>query len=397
MGRVGVTFAVAASLAGVLATGVSAATIGDPGDVHGPLDIRHASITQSVHAIKLRVDVVGPVRPRRLDSKPTLHDPTPHHLCLVARRQGRRQERRLCVGRRAGGHPWKLGIETLGSKGRILHRHAIRPESVKVSGDELTVRIDPHRTGFAKGRYRLHLTSDWSGPACATRSCRDRAPDRGTIGFRVQGLTIVGCHARGGLHTNGSRGSKRVALTFDDGPSEYTPSFVSTLAKDHAVGTFFEVGQEVDGREAAMRSAVAAGDELGDHSFHHSQLPSESDIRATADRIQAASGFRPCDFRPPYGSYDAAEIEAARREGMSTVTWDVDPSDYTRPGSDAIYERVVSHVRPGSIVIMHDGGGDRSETLAALPRIVATLRQRGYRFVTVARMLDERPKYRLSG
>ncbi len=393
MGRVAAALALAAGSA-AFAGSAAATTIPDSGDVHGPLDIRQASVTQSIHAIKLRVHVVGPLRPHRLDPKPSLHDRTPHYLCLVARRTGRQRSRRLCIGRRAG-HPWKLGIESLGAQGAILHRHAIKPKGVKASKDELTVRMSPKRTGFAAGRYRLHLSSDWSGPACGEKTCSDRAPDHQTVGFRVRRLEIVGCHDRGGLFTNGSRGKKRVALTFDDGPSDYTSSVVSILARKHIEGTFFEVGQEVPGRAAVMRSAVAHGDELGDHSMHHSQLPSESDIRETADRIQAASGFRPCDFRPPYGSYNAGEINAARREGMSTITWDVDPSDYTRPGSDAIYARVVSHVQPGSIVIMHDGGGDRSETVAALPRIIDTLRRRGYSFVTVAGMIGEKPKYSL--
>jgi peptidoglycan/xylan/chitin deacetylase (PgdA/CDA1 family) len=396
VGRVGAALLLAAGL-GAFAVPAAASKITDRGDVHGPLDVREASVTQSVHAIKLKVKVVGPIRPHRLDSKPSLHDRTPHYLCLVARRSGRRRSRRLCIGRRGGNHPWKLGIESLGAQGRILHRHAIKPKGVKASRDELTVRMSPHRTGFATGRYRLHLTSDWNGPACRVKTCRDRAPDQHTVGFRVRPLELAGCHGRGGLFTNGSRSEKRVALTFDDGPSDFTDGFVSALSRKHAVGTFFEVGQEVAGRGASMRRAVAHGDELGDHSFHHSQLPSESDIRATADRIEAASGFRPCDFRPPYGSYNSREISAARREGMSTVTWDVDPSDYTRPGSDAIYQRVVSHVQPGSIVIMHDGGGDRSETLAALPRIIDTLRRRGYSFVTVAKMIGERPKYTLGG
>jgi len=76
--------------------------------------------------------------------------------------------------------------------------------------------------------------------------------------------------------------------------------------------------------------------------------------------------------------------------GMTTIIWDVDPSDWATPGADAIYSRVVSHTRPGSIVVMHDGGGNRSETVAALPRIISTLRDRGYRFVTVSKLLHQR-------
>jgi peptidoglycan/xylan/chitin deacetylase (PgdA/CDA1 family) len=107
----------------------------------------------------------------------------------------------------------------------------------------------------------------------------------------------------------------------------------------------------------------------------------------TNRRIKAASGFEPCLFRPPGGAFNSRVVSDARRLGMTTVIWDVDPADWSRPGTSAIYSRVVSATRPGSIVIMHDGGGDRSQTVAALPRIIRTLRHRGYSFVTVTKLL----------
>jgi peptidoglycan-N-acetylglucosamine deacetylase len=80
--------------------------------------------------------------------------------------------------------------------------------------------------------------------------------------------------------------------------------------------------------------------------------------------------------------------------GFTTIQWDVDPQDWRRPGTDAIYANVVGHAHPGAIVLQHDGGGDRSETLAALPREIATLRSRGYRFETVTALLGQRLIYR---
>jgi peptidoglycan/xylan/chitin deacetylase (PgdA/CDA1 family) len=80
--------------------------------------------------------------------------------------------------------------------------------------------------------------------------------------------------------------------------------------------------------------------------------------------------------------------------GFTTIQWDVDPQDWRRPGTDAIYDNVVDHAHPGAIVLQHDGGGDRSETLAAVPREIATLRSRGYRFVTVTQLLGQRLIYR---
>jgi peptidoglycan/xylan/chitin deacetylase (PgdA/CDA1 family) len=105
-----------------------------------------------------------------------------------------------------------------------------------------------------------------------------------------------------------------------------------------------------------------------------------------------SSGERspPCLFRAPQGATSPALIAEARRFGFTTVDWSVDPRDWSRPGANAIYDRVLSAVTPGAIVIQHDGGGDRSQTLAALPREIDTLRRRGYRFVTVTQLLGLR-------
>jgi len=99
-------------------------------------------------------------------------------------------------------------------------------------------------------------------------------------------------------------------------------------------------------------------------------------------------------FRPPYGDYDQAVVHTAASLGLATVTWDVDPSDYTLPGVAAIEQRVLAQVRPGSIVLSHDGGGPRGETLSAYPAIISALRARGYRFLTVPQLLGLRSVYR---
>jgi peptidoglycan/xylan/chitin deacetylase (PgdA/CDA1 family) len=86
-------------------------------------------------------------------------------------------------------------------------------------------------------------------------------------------------------------------------------------------------------------------------------------------------------------------ISEARSQGMNTIQWDVDPTDWSTPGTGAIYSRIVSQTRPGSIILMHDGGGPRGQTLAALPRIINTLRARGYRFATVPQLLGLEPVF----
>ena len=92
-------------------------------------------------------------------------------------------------------------------------------------------------------------------------------------------------------------------------------------------------------------------------------------------------------FRPPFGLYDEATLKLLRRQGMLAVLWTVETDDYELPGPEAIEQRVLEAVHPGAIVLMHDGGGDRSETVAALPGIVQTLRDRGYELVTVPQLV----------
>jgi peptidoglycan-N-acetylglucosamine deacetylase len=208
----------------------------------------------------------------------------------------------------------------------------------------------------------------------------------------------VGCLASGPLaaRTDGPR-RREVALTFDDGPSIYTRRFVQMLRANGAVATFFMIGEQLGGYSSTLREELRDGDALGDHTWTHPDLVAtggvESQLLRTKNAIAAMSGYTPCVFRPPYGSYDASVLRTARALGLATITWDVDPSDYALPGVGAIEQRVLAQVQPGSIVISHDGGGPRIQMLAAYPHIIAALRARGYRFVTVPQLLGMRTIY----
>ena len=109
--------------------------------------------------------------------------------------------------------------------------------------------------------------------------------------------------------------------------------------------------------------------------------------------IRSLTGYTPCVFRPPYGDYDANVLQTARSLGLATVLWNVDPSDWAQPPTQTIVSRVLEQVQPGSIIISHDGGGPRGNTLAAYPRIFAALRRRGLRIVTIPELLGYRPVY----
>ena len=192
------------------------------------------------------------------------------------------------------------------------------------------------------------------------------------------------------FRTRGSRRHRTVALTFDDGPSPYTHRVLRILRRFGVPATFFLIGQQVGPFRREARAELRAGEEIGNHSLRHSFLPSRGDLARTNQVIRRATGFRPCLFRPPGGAVNSRLVRSALSLGMDTITWDVDPRDWSRPGTGAIVSRVLGAVRPGSIVLMHDGGGPRGETVAALPTILRVLRHRGYRFGTVSALLGDK-------
>jgi peptidoglycan/xylan/chitin deacetylase (PgdA/CDA1 family) len=218
-----------------------------------------------------------------------------------------------------------------------------------------------------------------AAPTPVQRRPRQRRPRRHT-----------GCTSGSRPRRHGAEGRKLISLTFDDGPSAYTGQVLRILRRFGATATFFDVGQVIPGREAVMRRIVRSGSEIGNHSMHHDADPPHRDLAAASRRIRHASGFAPCLFRPPYGVIDRRLVRRARKLGLETVRWSVDPDDWERPGATKIYRRVVEHVHPGAIVMLHDGGGDRGQTVAALPRILGDLHRRGYRSVAVTRLLRHR-------
>lgn len=186
----------------------------------------------------------------------------------------------------------------------------------------------------------------------------------------------------------------KVAITFDDGPNgATTDAILATLGRHGARATFYVVGSLAarDGeRLVRMRDA---GHAIGNHSWDHQQLPKLDDagvrrqLADTSDAIERATGSRPDTFRPPYGARSERVDAIARELGMRDVLWDVDTVDWSRPGTDAIIEGAVSGARDGSIILLHDGGGNREQTVAAVERIVTGLQGRGFELVTVPELV----------
>jgi peptidoglycan-N-acetylglucosamine deacetylase len=207
----------------------------------------------------------------------------------------------------------------------------------------------------------------------------------------AQATLPTGC-TRGGppFRTHGLTAKKRIAIGFDDGPSDYTPKVLRVLRRFGAHATFFEIGQEVAGRAAIMKRALAQGNEIGNHTLHHETNPSSQSLAETNRLIRDATGFRPCDFRPPDGRVTPALVKRAKAERLMTIDWDVDPRDWSDPGVESIVANVIHHARNGSIVVMHDGGGNRTQTVEALPRILSHFGHRGYQFVPVTELLGHK-------
>ena len=204
--------------------------------------------------------------------------------------------------------------------------------------------------------------------------------------------------APGGAST---RGQRVIALTFDDGPGPYTPEVLSILEREHVPATFFEVGVAERYFYASTARIVADRDVIGDHTEIHPEMSRLTRPQQRAQLLEQAAAVGrygasfPRLFRPPYGLWNATTLALLHRYRMLMVLWTIDTNDYLRPGVPAIVKAAVAGARPGAIILLHDAGGDRSETVAALPRIIARLRRKGYKLVTVPRLLLDNPPPRV--
>ena len=190
---------------------------------------------------------------------------------------------------------------------------------------------------------------------------------------------------------------REIALTFDDGPGPYTPQVLAALLHAHVPATFFEVGVLERYFHASTATIVSRGYPIGDHTESHapmSRLSAADQRTQLLQQVSATGNYGapfPRLFRPPYGLWNNTTLSILKGFRMLMVMWTVDTSDYREPGVAAIVQSAVTGARPGAIILMHDAGGNRQETVDALPLIIRTLRARGYRFVTVPRLLLDNP------
>jgi peptidoglycan/xylan/chitin deacetylase (PgdA/CDA1 family) len=181
-----------------------------------------------------------------------------------------------------------------------------------------------------------------------------------------------------------------VALTLDDGPHPvWTPKVLALLDKYHVPATFCLIGNQVRGHESVAKSVVAAGHNVANHTYSHpTTLPKQSatqmgtEIGWAQDKIHSATGFTPRLFRSPGGAWSPELFAKTAQAGLVPIDWSDDPRDWSRPGVAHIVSNLLA-AKPGQILLCHDGGGDRSQTYAALQTVIPALLAKGYVFVSL--------------
>jgi peptidoglycan/xylan/chitin deacetylase (PgdA/CDA1 family) len=184
-------------------------------------------------------------------------------------------------------------------------------------------------------------------------------------------------------------GPKTIALTIDDGPNPiYTPQVLSLLQKHKVTATFSMIGVSVSANRALAREVADAGHKIVNHTWTHANLPPLSETALTTqinqanDVIESATGRHLDMFRAPYGAWSTAVLERCQQLKLTPLDWSVDPRDWARPGVHTIVTNIMKNTRTGSIILEHDGGGNRAETVAALSVVLPELLAAGYRFRT---------------
>ncbi len=196
----------------------------------------------------------------------------------------------------------------------------------------------------------------------------------------------------------GERGSKRIALTYDDGPNDpHTLHLLDVLAKHNVRATFFMIGRHVRQRPVIARAVAQAGHVIGNHTFTHPLLLFESEAQTRMQLVdcrqalQDAIGDHSHLFRPPFGGRRPATIRVARDLGLQTVMWNVTGYDWRVPPAAVIEQKVVRQIRGGAVILLHDGGhralgADRAQTVIATQNLIRRYKDEGYEFVTVEEM-----------
>jgi peptidoglycan-N-acetylglucosamine deacetylase len=225
-----------------------------------------------------------------------------------------------------------------------------------------------------------------SAAAAATAGYQSMAPTGQWYGKTFTGL---------------ARGSRQIALTYDDGPNDpHTLQLLEALARRGVQATFFLIGRHVQQRPDIAREIVQAGHVVGNHTFTHPLLTfqSETEIKEQLSRchaaLQSAVGQHSNLFRPPFGGRRPTVLRVARELGLAPVMWNVTGYDWNAPPAEVIERKVARQIRGGDVILLHDGGhkrigADRSQTVIATDHLIARYKSEGYEFLTIPQMMGE--------
>ncbi len=191
---------------------------------------------------------------------------------------------------------------------------------------------------------------------------------------------------------------KVVALTFDDGPDpDNTPALLEVLARHQARATFFIIGSRAEKQSEIVKKAAVDGHEIGNHSYSHADFNHKSDqlildeIRGCNTILQKITGHKPVLFRPPGGYLSYTLVDLVKKENMIITgwSWQQDSKDW-RDGTpaDKIADHIIKNIRPGQIIILHDGDQNGLETVKAVDQVIEVLQKQGYQFITVSELLQ---------
>jgi peptidoglycan-N-acetylglucosamine deacetylase len=215
---------------------------------------------------------------------------------------------------------------------------------------------------------------------------------------RWNGLPLPAYYAAyrsGRIVSSVSSDEKIIALTFDDGPdARFTPRILDILHTQGAKATFFVEGRAVLSAPALLKREIAEGHQIGNHTFSHPYLERLSsagvqrELAGCEDALMAAANLKVELFRPPRGHLSPAILTAAAHHNLHIILWSASLEHEAQPRPEEMAAEVMKHVRPGGIILMHDGGAaTRESTVRALPMLLSSLKAEGYRFVTVPELL----------
>ncbi|MBN4000484.1 polysaccharide deacetylase family protein [Nostoc sp. LPT] len=253
------------------------------------------------------------------------------------------------------------------------------------STENINVNNLPSKVGIQQQIEELKATM--------LRSWQQQAQTKGfsyTVPLRFQGAIVDAAKL--------TPEQKVIALTFDDGPwPESTKQVLDILKKNQIKGTFFLIGQNVKNYPGLVKQEIAEGHVIGNHTWHHwyqflNPQAAAYEIDHTADLIYQVTGIKTNLFRPPGGLMHNGVASYARNSKYAIIRWSSDSVDYSRPAVPKLINNVFRRAKPGGIVLMHDGGGNRSKTVQALPEIIANFRKQGYKFVTIPELLEMQDK-----